>query len=144
MSILTAAFASRKLRLVALAALAGAALVLSQAFASQKAHAEEPMQPGIQQIVVPGSASINADRNFYRIGDWAYICYNLPANGYFVITDHQSGQPVKVLKSQYGFAGLHCFWGVVTPPVGYETLRLYFYFPWGGSTMAQDSFYVGY
>ena len=144
MSLFTAAFASRHIKLLGLAALTGAALLVSQAFAGRAAHAEEPPQPGIQQIVTPGQASINADRNYYHVGDWAYICYTLPTNGYFYITDHQPGQPVKVLKSQYGYGGLDCFWGQVTPPFGYETLRLYFYFPYGGSAQAQDTFYVSY
>ncbi len=144
MSILTAAFASRQIKLLGLAALAGAALLLTQAFTGRAAHADEPMPPGIQRIVPVGQASIHADRDYYQAGDWAYICYTLPENGYFVITDRQPGQAPRVLKQDYGFAGYHCFWGVVTPPFGYETLRLFFYFPWGGNTQAQDSFYVGW
>jgi len=146
MSILSAVFGSHRVKLLGLAALAAGAVLLSQTFAAPKAHADQPM-PGIQQIVVPGQpgqVSIHADRNFYYVGEWAYICYTLPANGYFMITDQQPGQGAKVLKSEYGYAGFNCFWGVVTPPFGYETLRLHFYFPWGGSTQAQDSFYVGW
>ena len=143
MSTLRAAFGSRRIKFLGLAVLAGAALLLTQAFAGRAAHADQPM-PGIQRIVPVGQASIHADRNYYEAGDWAYICYTLPENGYFQIFDHQPGQAPKLLKSEYGFAGYHCFWGVVTPPFGYETLRLHFYFPWGGSTQAQDSFYVGW
>jgi hypothetical protein len=145
MSILTAAFASRRIKFVGLAVLAGAALLVSQAFAGRAAHAEEPPQPGIQRIVVPGQGqvSIHANRDYYNVGDWAYICYTLPTHGFFVITDHQPGLGEKVLKAEYGYGGFHCFWGQVTPPYGYETLRLVFYFPWGGSAQDHDSFYVG-
>ena len=144
MSILGAVFGSHRVKLLGLAAIAAGVVLLSQTFAAPKAHADEPVAPGVQQIVVPGQASINANQNYYHVGEWAYICYTLPTNGYFMIMDHQPGQGAKVLKSEYGFSGMNCFWGQVTPPFGYETLKLYFYFPWGGSAQAQDSFYVGY
>jgi hypothetical protein len=150
MSILTVAFASRKVKFFAVAALAGAALLLSQTFASPKAHADEPMQPGVQQIVLPGQVSIDTNKPDYAYfypGEWVQICYHVPGQGYFQIFDQQAGQAPKLLKSGYDYDGFGCFSGVVTPPYGMETLRIVYYVPWyEGGGVKQDTTHlqVGY
>jgi hypothetical protein len=139
------AFTSSRIKLFGLAALAGAALLLGQTLAAPRAHAGEPMPPGVQQIVLPSQVSINVDKSYYYPGEWIQICYHVPGNGFFQILDKQPGQPPKVLKSGTDFDGFGCFWGQVTPPYGTETLTLVYYAPWyegGGTKTANTSFHV--
>jgi hypothetical protein len=137
-------FTSSRIKLLGLAALTGAALLMSQTFAAPKAHADEPMPP-VQQIVLPGQVSINVDKSYYYPGEWIQVCYHVPGTGFFQILDKQPGQPQKVLKSGYDYDGFGCFWGQVTPPYGAETLTIRYYVPWnegGGLKFANTTFQV--
>ena len=130
--------ALRPARLFGLVALAAGALLMVQALGTPAAHAD---QPGPQAIIVGDNLSITTNRTAYHVGDWAYVCYRVPAAGYIEITDHQGGS-VKTLKAGFDDGTGDCFWGQVTPPFGQECLRIRYFFPFGGSTSQHTCFQV--
>ena len=140
MSILSLRTMSRRMKLVALAALAAGAVLMAQAIDSKPASADQT-PPGVQQIVVGNQLNITTNKPFYFVGEWAQICYHVPGPGYVHITDHQYGS-VKTLLSGYDDGAGDCFWGQVTPPYGQECLRIQYWFPYGGSSIKQTCFSV--
>ncbi len=140
MSILSLRAMPRRMKLVALAALAAGAVMMAQAIDSKPASADQP-GPGVQQIIVGNQLSISTNKSVYHVGEWAQVCYQVPGPGYVHITDHQGGS-VKTLLSGYDDGAGDCFWGQVTPPYGQECLRIQYWFPYGGSTIKQTCFSV--
>jgi hypothetical protein len=139
---------SRAGRLALLGAFAVGALLLLQAAFTRAAHADEPGQGGVQQnIIVPpgggggGQLSIHTDRSWYHFGDPIRICYSVPTAGYMQILDQQGGSQ-HIIRSGYDNGYGDCFYGYVTPPAGFECLRLTFWFPWGGSDTRTTCFSV--
>ena len=140
MSILSLRTMSRRMKLLALAALAAGAVLMAQAIDTKPASADQT-PPGVQQIVVGNQLNITTNKPFYFVGEWAQICYHVPGPGYIHITDHQLGS-VKTLLSGFDDGNGDCFWGQVTPPYGQECLRIQYWFPYGGTTTKQVCFTV--
>jgi hypothetical protein len=129
----------RTLRRATVVGLLAAVALATQALLGTAAHADEP--PGIQRIVVPNHLNITTDRPEYYVGDHVQICFVLPAPGWYQIYDWQGGSP-HLLKQGFNYDG-HCFWGVATPPTGYEYLQLKYRDQYGQLQQAwSDVFYV--
>ena len=141
MSRIATRLVSRPVRLVGLAGLVAAAVMLTQLLGSPAAHAQPGPSLIPQPIIVPGALNISTNQMAYTVGSWARVCYQVPAPGYIQITDHQGGT-VKTLKAGYDDGTGDCFWGQVTPPAGTECLRIQYFYPYGGSTARHTCFQV--
>lgn len=77
-------------------------------------------------------ATIRTDRNQYRVGEIATICYSIPAGATpIVITDILPNGTTRVLLSGVDDGTGGCIRATVTPPTGSECLRLDVYEPTG-------------
>lgn len=91
--------------------------------------------------VQPGTAAIWTDRHEYNIGDALQYCYRIPIAGQVTITDLPSNGTSNVIYSQVVGTDHGCLSGTITPPSGYECLRLN-YPLFGGTGQTQTCFTV--
>jgi hypothetical protein len=79
------------------------------------------------QTASADSLKITTNKSTYTVGEQIKFCYTVPSAGHIRIIDETPDGQFKTILEGWDDGYGDCKWATITPPTGYECLRINFY-----------------